>query len=250
MTIESHADGGSEAEGGPKRGRRLKIAAVMVVLAGLAVLSGFLYERFTRTPGGDNEIPLIRAEDTPTKMRPEEPGGMAIPNQDKVIYEALGEGGDSVERVERLLPPPDEPLPPPMPSAPAETAVAVPEPVPPAPPAPEPEIVVVSPPPAPAAPAPQPAAPQPKATPVAGGYVVQLASFRSADAARTGWKRLLKSHRDLLGSFKPNVQRADLGADKGIYYRLRTGALTSRAAARSLCKKLKSRNQDCLVVKQ
>ncbi|MFQ5957787.1 MAG: SPOR domain-containing protein [Alphaproteobacteria bacterium] len=248
-------DAGDGGPGGPRPSSRrgLKIAAALVGLAALAVLAGYGYERMT-SPGdyGPRDVPLVRAEDTPTKKRPDEPGGMTIPNQDKLVYEALNADGGGEEKVERLLPAPEEPLPPPpVPEpvasepAPGEQAAA-PEPQPAKPAAvPEPE-------PAPAAKKPVVAAVTPKtvpAPPESKRYIVQLAAFRSRPAATAAWKRLLKANRDLLGGLEPKVLRADLGAEKGVFYRLRAGPLAGAKEAKALCAKLKARKLDCLVIK-
>jgi hypothetical protein len=74
------------------------------VLAGLVALvfaGGFWYLAGSKGPRKESDVPLLRAEDTATKVRPEQPGGMTIPNQDKLVY-----GGGAKPRVEKLLPPP------------------------------------------------------------------------------------------------------------------------------------------------
>ena len=232
MAIDPHpygADGDAPVAQRALRRRGLKLAAAVVVVAGLTGLGWYVYDQATRPRGG--EVPLIKADDRPTKKRPDEPGGMAIPNQDKLVYETLSEEeGEGI--VERLLPPPEEPLLPPAPprpeAAPTERAAA------PAPaPEPEPAPVVAT-----AAPA-----------PAAKAIMVQLAAFRSAPAADAAWRRMLKDNSDLLGDLKPKVERADLGADKGVFYRLRAGPLGDEAAANKLCARLKARKLDCLIVR-
>ncbi len=66
-------------------------------------------------------MPLIRADETATKTRPNQPGGMAIPDQDKLVYDQ----GRGQPHVEKLLPPPETPLPRPAPAEP-EPATALP----------------------------------------------------------------------------------------------------------------------------
>ena len=56
-------------------------------------------------------VPLIRADERPTKVRPERPGGMEIPDRDKLIYHPTR------PVVEHLLPGPEKPLPRPVPPA-------------------------------------------------------------------------------------------------------------------------------------
>ncbi|WP_029007287.1 SPOR domain-containing protein [Azospirillum halopraeferens] len=124
------ADAYGRFQPGRRRGRRglltFAAAAVAVVLFTGIIVIGF--------GGGDDRVvqsggvPLIQADATPTKMRPQEPGGMDVPHQDKMVYDRLNPGprGPSVER---LLPPPEQPLPRPV----VTPAVPPPPPVPVAP---------------------------------------------------------------------------------------------------------------------
>ncbi|MBR1915380.1 MAG: SPOR domain-containing protein [Alphaproteobacteria bacterium] len=55
------------------------------------------------------EVPVIQRPITPVKIRPSEPGGMDIQNQDKMVY-ALVEKNEGIDtKVESLLPPPETP---------------------------------------------------------------------------------------------------------------------------------------------
>lgn len=65
--------------------------------------------------------PLIKAEPGPTKLKPDDPGGMEVPDRDKLVYDRVTDSPPE-PRTERLLPPPDEPMakpdaPPPPPAA-------------------------------------------------------------------------------------------------------------------------------------
>ncbi len=100
--------------------------------------------------------------------------------------------------------------------------------------------------------APTPVTPQPAAEatmmverPTRPAPGVHLASYRSRAAAEKGWAALSSSHRELLGSFRPFIARVDLGAGKGVYFRLFAGPLPDTAAANSLCGQLKQRRQYC-----
>ena len=232
-------DGGDDAPLGPARRRGLKVAAAAVAVAVIAGLAGYAYVETTRPRGG--EVPLIKAEPGPTKKRPEEPGGMTIPNPDKLVYEAMSnEVGEA--KVERLLPPPEEPLPPP------------PEPEASAPPAAPPVTPPVTPP-AEAEPAPRPVAVAPSTgIPPAQAlavktYMLQLAAFRSASQAGIAWRRLHKANSDVLGGLEPKVERVDLGPGKGVFFRLRAGSLGDEATAKARCARLKARRVDCLVAR-
>ncbi len=96
----------------------------------------------------------------------------------------------------------------------------------------------------------QVAALQPTAPTMSGGdYAVQLASYRSEGRAMLGWSELRGNAPDLLDPISPVVQRADLGEERGIVYRLRTPP-TVKNDATTLCTELKARGIDCLVVKE
>ena len=75
---------------------------------------------------------------------------------------------------------------------------------------------------------------------------VQLAALKSQQDSEAEWTRLQRANQDLLDGLTLRVQQAKLS--KGTYYRLRVGPLADLATAAGLCKSLKSRNQDCLIV--
>jgi cell division septation protein DedD len=116
------------------------------------------------------------------------------------------------------------------------------------------QTAAVEPPPAPA-PAPKPAAqpaPQqtaaiaPQAAPTK--YVVQVASKKNQTEALASFADMQQKYPSLLGSYKPIVQKADLG-DKGVWYRLRIGPIADKTSASKLCTQLKSQGlPDCLVM--
>ncbi|ABC22578.1 SPOR domain-containing protein [Rhodospirillum rubrum] len=319
-----------EDEDEPPRGRGGMFAiiggiAFGVLVAGIAAWY-LLGGGSSDTAGTPADLPLVSADPTPYKARPEEPGGMQVENRDKLVYNRISEDEDQKTAdatTEKLLPDPEQPMTPPVavqpepvpqpqavspvpvqpvpmepvPSpAPVQSVQPVPvqpvpiQPVPvqpvPVQPVPTPPVqaapVRPAPPPAVAAapsqprapaagqpqpltaPTPAPARPTasapaaaanqtaslPTIRPAAGGtgVVVQLAALRSAEAAEVAWKGLVTKHRDLLGSLTHDVQKADL-KEKGLFFRLRAGPVSSAAEAKSLCDALKSRNQSCIIVR-
>lgn len=107
--------------------RLLPLLIVVVALGGFGGIVGYYY--FASSAGGvDGVAPLIRADQRPVRVRPENPGGMDVPHQDKEIYDKVAGRSAPAPAAERLLPPPETPLPRPAPPA-ASTAL------PPAPPA-------------------------------------------------------------------------------------------------------------------
>jgi hypothetical protein len=75
----------------------------------LVVASTVLWFVFKWATGDHSNVPPIIAADTaPFKVRPENPGGMMIPHQDKLVYGRLSQ--DTTQPVERLLPLPEQPM--------------------------------------------------------------------------------------------------------------------------------------------
>lgn len=265
----------------PRWGRRALTGLIaLAVLGGFAMVVVTSYDRGT-TEGGDAVAPVVKAQQGPIKVKPDEPGGMRIPDQDKQVFTRLDPNAPK-STVEHLLPPPERTVdkpPAPKPSAdlelsPASRTAPPPAPEPPtvaATPAPPPKLAVEVPPPPPvvapkmaakrpapaAAPPPEPASPQQVAKavteaagvePASGGFRVQLVALRSEQAAHDAWSKYLKQNADLFGKLEPTVARADIKG-KGTFYRLQVGPLADEGAARKLCEQVKKRKIGCLVVK-
>jgi hypothetical protein len=253
-------DGGFELVGeqrdeAPARGNR-RLMAIALTLAVMLLFAGglwFAYVQGTRHAGGSaqnaNAVPLLRADERPTKIKPDQPGGMPVPDQNVSLYnEKLAKSP-----VEKLLPPPEQPLPrpvaPPKPMAAPAILMPPPESSPEAgPPATAPQAVN------PRNSTPSSAAPQavqkaavPASTENAEGVQVRLGSLRTPEAAREEWQRLKRTNGDLLGDLKANAVSVDLG-EKGVYYRIMAGPL-DEAAAEKLCNEMKGRSHGCIVAR-
>jgi cell division septation protein DedD len=222
------------------------------VLTGIvmAVFAGglwFFYHQGVRqpAPGPGGEVPLIRADDKPMKMKPDQPGGMPVPDQNVSVYDPK----PGAAPVEKLLPPPEQPMPRPVPreaaapapsTAPAQStpaATAAPQ---------QQAAATTAAPKAPAKPAPakEPAATAPAKSVPAGPVRLQLASLRTPEAAKEEWSRLKREHPELLGRLTAVAVKADLG-DKGVWYRVQTQSFDNAAAAERLCADLKKQNIGC-----
>jgi len=115
------------------RGSRawLKPVVMLIVVAGVAGGGAFALKRFT-APGGvetaDGAPPLVKADELPTKTKPQEPGGMQIDNQDKTIYSQIGNGdpaaAPSTPSSVGTVPAPEAPLPRPTVPGAASTPAA------------------------------------------------------------------------------------------------------------------------------
>jgi cell division septation protein DedD len=113
-----------------------------------------------------------------------------------------------------------------------------------------PQQVAALPAPAPEA-KPKPAVQPAAATPAAATkYVVQVGSKKNQTDALASFADMQQKYPKLLASYRPMVQKADLGA-KGTWYRLRIGPIADKTAANKLCSQLKSQGlPDCLVMAQ
>lgn len=226
-----------------------RLPTMLLTVVAMALFAGglwFAYVQGTRHPAANapsEGVPLLRADERPTKVKPDQPGGMAIPDQNVSLYNEKRGGAP----VEKLLPAAEQPLPRPLPPAkeaalPAAPQAAVPS------PAKAPDKV------APRMPRPTTnattqsnqaaSAPASKASPIQ----IQLVSVRSPEAAREEWARLKRENPDLLGKLTAVAVRTDLG-DKGIYYRVLAGSFGDMAAAEKLCGELKQRDLGCVLAR-
>ena len=88
---------------------------------------------------------------------------------------------------------------------------------------------------------------QPTQVDPAGGYLVQLASFRSEAEALSAYQQLVQRHPQLVGNLGSRVREASLG-QTGSFWRLGVGPLSNRTEATRLCNALIAAGEkDCLV---
>ena len=221
------------------------------VLAAGAVIAALVWG-FSR--GSSRNAPLIEADARPIKIRPDNPGGLRVPNQDELIFDRnrgarpAAQGGLAPEaerpRVDQLraqlaeraaqeaarnAPPPS-----PAPAQPAASAT---------PSAPATASALN----APSLPAPVPAAAEPFA-PVANGRAqVQLGALPSEAAARGEWERLQKRVPELLGNRRVTLAPFDREGQTTLY-RIRTGGFADATNARAFCEEMKTRSIPCMVI--
>lgn len=227
----------------------------LLLLGGLLVLVvGLIYAQIAKPEddaqvyaGADGEVPLIRAPDTPFKIRPKNPGGLDLEGNNQSAFEAAGgldPGGDlnfdalpeePIDRAElasRAAPaiaaPVDEaaaPAPKPL----VETATPAPR------PAPKPEFKT----------APKNETKEPVPVEGGGNFALQLGAFSSESKANDAWKSFTGRYSYLadLGKSVVPVERDDTKL-----YRLRATGIGSRAQADNLCARLKVAGDQCSVV--
>ena len=232
----------------------------------------------------EKEIPIIRRPQTAVKIKPENPGGMEIPNQDKDVYNIVEKKEVDNTVVENLLPKPETPkLPDIVPEVAdvntdaanldeivdevAENKNDLPQPKEvkevkaeskavenstagnvPAKPADLLAGVSAQAPIANTAEADAPAkieAPAVVNTASAGGWQIQLIASKNKTAVEKTWTDLSAKYADLK-NMPHEIQASDLGA-QGMFYRLRAGSFASKVEAAQACSNLKAKGlHDCI----
>lgn len=252
---------------------KLHIIALSIFVGILVVvLTGFFF--FGENDEELEEIVTIAATPEPVKVRPEQPGGMVIPDQDKLVYSRL-RANEVPTKVEKLFPEPEKPVLPDIlieQNAPDTPFVSVEDMKPVNPLAEEkPQIkeetrptVVEQ---APVAQkkesialpqkeeksvekvAQKKTAAKNKSNEKPAGWRVQLLSSSNKKSVERAWPNILRKNKALLSDMSYDVVSAKI-AGKGTFYRLQVGYFSTRDMAASLCSKLKARGQECVPVKQ
>lgn len=102
------------------RAKLFATGAVVIGLVAVVAVGWFAFQQGIRS-GAEEAAPVVRAASEPFKRPPDDPGGLDVPHQDKLVFNRLAPG-QVQEPVERLLPPPEEPAE--RPPAPEVAAVA------------------------------------------------------------------------------------------------------------------------------
>ena len=208
--------------------------------------------------GNGGAVPVVEADPRPFKIRPDDPGGLRVPNQDELILERPGQRSQAPAQASRpaglapgaeapdigalraaLTPPP--PVVAPLPAAPVASA-----------PAPAQVAPVVEPAPQPlpqAAPLQPPPAAQPARPATNGRVQVQLGALASEEAARSERERLSRRAPDLFQGRSPQIQRLDRGDGQSPLFRLRTGGLSDQDEASQFCEQVRAKGGACMPVR-
>ena len=247
--------------------RRGQILTAMVSVAAIASFGSVVWwahNQDVRAGGKGLEPLVVQASPSPTRIKPENAGGLVPPNQDKEVYNRIQPNTVPVQP-EKLLPGPETPkLPPggilPTPAAPKEAEAAkTPTPMQTAsasaPAATTPAPTLAAPPASPPV-ADKPATPQAAGPSIAslidnmsgpvGGWRIQIASVKSEDIAKSTWARVSTANGDVLANLKMQPIRVDLG-EKGVWYRVQAGPLDEKQA-QSVCGTLRTRKSDCVAI--
>lgn len=232
----------------------MRYILLLIILVALIICAWYLFaptnKNYTKV-----DIPLIRADETPIKVKAEDQGVPGIKHQDKLVYGRI-RGDQSAPPVEHILPDPETPI------------VQIKEDAPPVKMVEQykpndgelekgvernlkeeendsPSISSIS----DLIPEEEPLKKQePEKKKGKGTVFIQLGSLKSYDLAESEWIRLSNKHKDIFADLKPTIQKVDLGEEKGIYYRLRTGPYETSEKATVVCSTLKERKVECRVI--
>ena len=220
----------------------LKKAILVVAIAGFIAVIWYAAANRGNIASEDLNPTLVQAPKTPIKIRPDAPGGMDVPHQDKKVFDLLKNEPKHTEpektkpqstdvaradvELENVAPKPAKPSKVDEKSA-SELATKKPEvklaePAPKAKPAPTPSVESIT------------------------GWGVQLGSFRSRDDAKKAVNIFNKKFGTMLEGLTPVIREAQLS--QGTFYRVSFVGLENGESARNLCSAFKQRNQGCLHV--
>jgi len=253
---------------GKAEGRSMAGPFVIGLLAVAAFGGGMWFAYKEGYKAGAKHAPrVVTADASPTKSAPDNAGGVTIPHQDKTVFALVGKDAKPSDSI-AIRPSSEEPVAKPEASAEPPRPNGVGRPIQLFPPQGAPKPAEVQPtalaqaapatatteatPAASAVAAVIPPAPPPSATTApssGGGWRLQLASLKSEEAVHKSWSDLQRKHQDVLGGLRSDVVRVDLGADKGIYFRLMAGPVASRDEANAKCDQLKAQKVACLVAR-
>lgn len=266
----------------------LRVRRALLIAVGVLIVGFFIFawqtDKFALTSSSVDSLPLVRADKTPIKIKPDDPGGIKVANMDKSIYSSIDENSDEEElpKVTRILPAPEEPV------KRAEIALK---------PLKTEEIKAqfdtegnkrdakrdnaqvetkttdyaainkeqksltledmigealkdiepedIQPTPVPR----RKSIVVPEENNTDNGPRLQLGAFRTHAEAEQQWKRISGLFSDSLADKKHYIEKADLGA-KGVFYRLQVGSLNGSTQAREVCNELIEKKQGCFIVKQ
>ena len=220
----------------------LTIMIFIAVLGGLSVLFLFTYEKrkISTIPA---EIKIVKATNGPTKIKPENPGGMIIPDQDKEVYSRLNPNVEN-EKVENLLSTPEVVISnqenvrhkstkkldeiqlkknTPQSSVLSNPKITK-------------EILKT------------PGKSIVNSRVVRKSYRVQIASLQSENAVKQFWLQIKNKHPNIFQNLNLFIVRVRLEG-KGTYFRLQLGALKNSQSARELCQRIRKIKAGCFIVR-
>jgi len=216
---------------------------------------------------GNDDVPLVKADTSPIRLKPDNPGGLKVPNQDRLILKNLEIANPSkLEIPEKLIPRPEQPIATNSDSKRIANTVK--------------QKLSKDRVPAPQTPKIKSSQGEGRSSKIKnsekyknlkqnkilankgakknkqktstksfemGAYRIQLASLAKRKAAEKFLKKVKSKNVTLLGEMTGRVTKINLKT-RGIFYRVQSDPI-SREKAERICKTLRSKKQACLVVR-
>lgn len=200
---------------------RKMLVALMMVVAAAVIIAGTFFWLGRRDAPVDGAPELIRAETTPYKVKPDDPGGLDVAGESQTAFEtSAGEDPDSALDMNNL--PQGVEAPPPEPATGAPAA-----------PEPKPKRIPPN----------ETKEPAPDGASVPSGPTIQLGAYASTIKAETAWG-MLSSRFPAVAALNKSVVSASVNGKT--IHRLR--AVGSNDQTRAACTALKAAGESCLVV--
>lgn len=95
--------------GSERSSRAMSWVVLSVAVIGFGALAYYAYQSGTQSVG-DGQMLVVEADSSPIKEAPADPGGEQFPHKDKTIYDTLSPYRTDEQKVEKLLPDPEEPV--------------------------------------------------------------------------------------------------------------------------------------------
>jgi hypothetical protein len=203
-----------EDEGGDGPSAMKMIAMVLIGLVAIGAIVGGIFWMGNRDAQENRDEQLIQAPAGDYKVKPANPGGMAVEGEGDTAF-AASEGAEPKGAINT--------------NAVSEAPVTPTQPA----PAPQPKQAEPK-----AAPAPTPAPAQPNPAPAASGPAIQLGAFQNEAQANNAWKSL-SGRFSYLAPLSHGVTVAKVNGKT--YYRLRA----SGAGASGICGRLRAAGEIC-----
>lgn len=243
---------------GQNQKRFLLVVVAIIVVSLFTSLLFYAYNKGLNEAQNSGEPPVILANDGPSKIQPDDRGGLNVPDQERLIFNRLNEQSTQGEGADGFANSPEQPLTRPVddgvvgdvqtaqdsnvgqsipqaqnntPSG-AASQSAIKDPT----TSYTPPITGQNP----------PENNRPSAMP-AGSYRLQLGAFGSRRSTEIAWEQLKTRHPFPLGSLSLEVEPLTR-PNSATLFRLRAGPFTSRAEADRACQSLKDNGQGCFVV--
>lgn len=238
-----------------KKTNLLRITIIILLISFLVGVIFYIYNFYQDK--NDGEMLIIAADNDEIKVAPSDPGGMIVSNMDKDIYDSLDENNKDDNKIERILPPAEEPLEKNLLKSESSEE-------------PEQELENLK----------ESNSATPEITASAENlekskseeyiapiarldnktktekitakntkiFKVQLAAFKSKTDAEKHWKSILKRYPKIFSEYQHYIVDKNI-PNKGIFQRLQVGPFENESDARDACKKFQEVGINCFIIK-